>query len=82
MIRIEQQATPAIPSSFPLTETDPKEIIATAMIELSEQGRTVTAEALGEVTKLTEGEIEAHWRSARDAARLRLRGQGAENEAA
>ncbi|MDZ5697819.1 hypothetical protein [Chelativorans sp. M5D2P16] len=40
MIRIEQEAAHAS-SSFPRTETDPKVILATAMIELSEQGRTV-----------------------------------------
>lgn len=81
MIRVDQRtATTATP--LPLTETDPNEILATAMIELSEQGRTVTAEALGEVTKLTDAEIQANWRSARDTARLRLRGQGAESEAA
>ncbi|WP_309086430.1 hypothetical protein [Chelativorans sp.] len=74
MIRTEQQT--AAPSHAFL-ETDPKEIIATAMLELSFQGRTVTAEAIGEQTDLTEEEIEANWRAARDVARIRLRQQRA-----
>ena len=43
------------------------------MLELAFQGRTVDAEAIGEVTSLTEDEIEANWRAARDIARIRQR---------
>lgn len=69
MIRTQSTA----PTRRPAVETDPAEILATAMLELAAQGRTVDAEALGEATALTSAEIEAHWREARDRARLRLR---------
>jgi len=72
MIRIEKPAAVAVASN-PLVEHDPKEIIATAMLELEFQGRTVDAEAIGEVTHLTEDEIEQNWRAARDLARIRQR---------
>jgi hypothetical protein len=57
-------------------ETDPKNILATAMLELEAQGRVVDAEALGERTSLTTEEIDTHWRAARDRARLRQRASG------
>lgn len=59
-------------------ETDPVAIIARAMLELDFQGRTVTAESLGEATELTEAEIETHWWAARDLARTRKRTAGRE----
>ena len=57
-------------------ETDPRNILATAMLELEAQGRVVDAEALGEKTSLTTEEIDTHWRAARDRARLRQRATG------
>jgi hypothetical protein len=82
MIRTETRAAsaaPSVPGQIPGTmpgamiETDPVAILARAMIELSAQGRTVNAEALGEATDLTEAEIEQSWRAARDRARTMIR---------
>ena len=77
MIRTETACPPPPAPRAARIETDPKRILATAMIELDAQGRTVDAEALGEKTSLTAEEIDTHWRAARDLARLRQRGRRA-----
>ena len=74
MIRIEKPAAIAVAPN-PSVATDPKEIIATAMLELSFQGRTVTAEAIAEYADVTSEEIETYGQAAADLARLRRRQQ-------
>lgn len=65
--------TPGTPVAL---ETDPVQIIARAMIELSACGRTVTADALVERTMLPKKTILANEEAARDEANRHVRESG------
>jgi len=68
----EPDASSAPPA--PILETDPVEILATAMIELQAQGRIVDIDALDAYCRdLTRPEIERHATDAAARAKLRLR---------
>ena len=75
MIRYQPDAAHQAVATCPpsLIETDPVQILATAMIELQACGQTVTLQALITKTALTRAEIDQHSDAAVDAANLRLR---------
>jgi len=73
MITFREPDAPAA-SPAPILETDPVEILATAMIELQAQGRIVDLDALDAWCRdLTRGEIAQYATDAAARAKLRLR---------
>ena len=83
MIQFQHPDHASLPTNIPVElETDPVQIIARAMIEMSACGRTVDAEALVERTSLSSAEIESNWRKARDEANRRVRSTGRYHAAA